>query len=437
MSSEPAAPATSQPVIEAQGLGKRYELFERPSDRLKSLLWGRWRAYGQPFWALQGVDFTLHKGEVLGVIGRNGAGKSTLLQIICGTVSPTVGRLTVRGRIAALLELGAGFNPDFSGLENVYFNAALLGLGRAEVDARLDDILAFADIGDFVHQPVKTYSSGMFVRLAFAVATSIDPDVLVIDEALSVGDGAFARKSFDRVMALKEKGASILFCSHSMYHIQTLCRQALWLEGGQVRLLGPAAKVTSAYESALLTENASPSAQAAAPTPQEARPTPSATALPVTETARLCGIEAWSTDPLTGEMQRSESKRLALASMQSDLEVRVSFVSSLDLPPPTVAFVIEHQNGVLVTSGITLTQGHTVARGADGHSEVRLHIPKVPLLQGDYHMDIYLGCERGLQLYDHAMKDIFLAVNQSSVERGLVMVPHVWTNVQSISRENT
>ncbi len=253
---------SSELAIEAQGLGKRFSLFERPADRLKQLLWGRWRNYGREFWALQDVSFEIPRGAVVGLVGRNGAGKSTLLQMVCGTLKPTCGTLAVRGRVAALLELGAGFNPEFSGLENVYMNAAILGLSRAQVDAQLDAILAFADIGPFIHQPVKTYSSGMFVRLAFAVATSVEPDILVIDEALSVGDGAFARKSFDRIMALKDQGATILFCSHAMYHVQALCSRALWLEGGRVRMWNAAVRVTAAYETSLVREAASPATTA-------------------------------------------------------------------------------------------------------------------------------------------------------------------------------
>jgi len=238
-------------ILVAEGLGKCYAMFERPADRLKQLLFGRFRSYHREFWALRGVDLGIRTGEVVGLVGRNGAGKSTLLQLICGTLEPTEGKLAVRGRIAALLELGSGFNPDFSGRENVYLNAAILGLNSREVDARLDDILSFADIGDFVDQPVRTYSSGMFVRLAFAVATSVDPDILVIDEALSVGDGAFARKSFERIMGMKEAGKTILFCSHSIYSVEVLCNRALWIEHGQLRMQGSAAEVTSAYAASL------------------------------------------------------------------------------------------------------------------------------------------------------------------------------------------
>ena len=228
-------------AIEAQQLGKCYTLFERPADRLKQLLWGRWRTYGREFWALRDVNLTVRPGEVVGLVGRNGAGKSTLLQLVCGTLAASSGELTVKGRVAALLELGGGFSPDFTGLENIYMNAAILGLKRAEVEARLPGILAFADIGDFIRQPVKTYSSGMFMRLAFAVATSVEPDILVIDEALSVGDGAFARKSFERIMKLKDAGKTILFCSHSMYQVEALCSRVLWIEAGVMRMQGPAA----------------------------------------------------------------------------------------------------------------------------------------------------------------------------------------------------
>lgn len=219
-------------AIRAQHLGKAFQLYERPIDRLKQMLMRGRRRYYKEFAALHDVSFELRKGEVLGLVGRNGAGKSTLLQLICGTLNPSAGQVAVQGRVAALLELGAGFNPDFTGQENIYLNASILGLSKAEIDARYDDIVEFSGIADFIHQPVKTYSSGMYVRLAFSIATSVDPDILVIDEALSVGDGAFARKSFDRIMRLKEKGATILFCSHSVYQIEALCTRALWLDKG-------------------------------------------------------------------------------------------------------------------------------------------------------------------------------------------------------------
>jgi lipopolysaccharide transport system ATP-binding protein len=445
MSSEhtphPAA-ATAELLIDAQGLGKRYELFERPADRLKQLLWGRWHNYGRSFWALQEVSFSVARGEVVGLVGRNGAGKSTLLQMVCGTVQPSTGALTVKGRIAALLELGAGFNPDFSGIENVYLNAALLGLSRAEVDAKLDEILAFADIGPFVHQPVKTYSSGMFVRLAFAVATSLDPEILVIDEALSVGDGAFARKSFDRVMQMRERGAAVLFCSHSMYHIQALCDRALWLEGGKVRMYDTAAKVTSAYETALVAETVSsgdfagaevfqpgaepllsgadPSAGEAASTASDpSAKSPSPSTPPKEETGRIVSIEAWTDDGQQG-------RELAIRTAETSVFVRLRFVSNPALPAPSVAFGVAHISGVTLSSGLSHQEELVFPRDEQGRGEVVLSLPRMPLLQGDYFLTLVLGCERGLHVYDMAERIVVLRVNQSGLEKGWVTLPHEW-----------
>jgi len=427
---------SSDLAIEACGLGKRFSLFEQPSDRLKQLMWGRWRQYSRDFWALQDVNFEIRRGEVVGLVGRNGAGKSTLLQMVCGTLTPTTGTLNVRGRVAALLELGAGFSPDFSGLENVYMNAAILGLGRAQVDAKLDGILAFADIGQFIHQPVKTYSSGMFVRLAFAVATSVEPDILVIDEALSVGDGAFARKSFDRIMALKDNGATILFCSHAMYHVQALCSRALWLEGGRVRMWNTAARVTADYETSLVmdapattahsfaTNNIAGKADGSNPGAEfeaqsaaqgtEVRKAPDGTAV-------ITGIEARA-DGMAG-------RELAIHSGQTSLELRVRFASDLALPCPSVAIGIQHASGVVVSSAGSVNDGAVLTRDAQGCGEAWLTLPKVPLLKGDYTVTVILACERGLHAYEIVERAITLRVVQSSLEQGLVTLPHTWRAV--------
>jgi len=430
-------------LIEVAGLGKRYELFERPADRLKQLLFGKWHTWGRSFWALQDVSFSVNRGEVLGIVGRNGAGKSTLLQLICGTLTPTMGTLNVNGRIAALLELGAGFNPDFSGIENVYLNAALLGLTRSQVDDKLDEILAFANIGAFVHQPVKTYSSGMFVRLAFAVATSLDPDVLVVDEALSVGDGAFARKSFDRVMSMRDKGVAILFCSHSMYHIQALCDRALWLEGGKVRMFDKAALVTAAYETALVSEMV-PQALVdtkATPTrkqlPGSNRPdgepetaVPSSNVVSLEETARILDIEAWTSDGQHG-------REFAVHSGETTVFLRLRFASNPDIPAPSVAFGLAHISGVTLSSGLSHQKNHVWPRQADGSGVVVLELPKMPLLQGDYYLTLVLGCENGLHVYQLVERVLVLRVNQSGLEKGWVTFPHIWRGELAADRRAT
>lgn len=419
-------------AIEARGVGKRFSLFEQPSDRLKQLLWGRYKQYSRDFWALQDVSFDIRRGEVVGLVGRNGAGKSTLLQMVCGTLAPTNGTLAVRGRVAALLELGAGFSPDFSGLENVYMNAAILGMGRAQVDERLDSILAFADIGQFIHQPVKTYSSGMFVRLAFAVATSVDPDILVIDEALSVGDGAFARKSFDRIMDMKDRGATILFCSHSMYHVQALCSRALWLEGGRMRMWDEAPKVTAAYETSLVMDDAPGKAAAPAPNGSGTDKNAAADAFEADSlahgakvrkapdgTAVITDIEALA-DGVVG-------RELAIHSGRTTLELRIRFDSDPALPCPSAAIGIAHASGVVVASAGNVNDGMHLRRDASGSGIAQLVLPQLPLLQGDYTISVILACERGLHPYEIVERAITLRVVQTGLEQGLVSLPHRWS----------
>lgn len=244
---------SSEPVIRVRGLTKAYPMYARPHHRLLELIFGehggRWR---REHVALREVGFDVAAGETVGIVGRNGSGKSTLLQLLCGTLTPSGGEAMVRGRVAALLELGAGFNPEFTGRENVFLNGTVLGLTRREIEDRFEDILAFADIGDFIEQPVRTYSSGMYIRLAFAVAISVDPDVLIVDEALSVGDEAFQRKCFARIEQLRERGTTVLFVSHSSQSIVQLCHRAIWLENGEIRADGVPREVVALYHRATL-----------------------------------------------------------------------------------------------------------------------------------------------------------------------------------------
>jgi lipopolysaccharide transport system ATP-binding protein len=234
-------------AISVNGLGKCYKIYDNPRDRLKELLSMGKRKCHRKFWAIKGISLEVKLGETVGIIGRNGSGKSTLLQLICGTLTPTVGSLLIRGRVAALLELGSGFNPEFTGKENVYMNASILGLSKQEINDKYDAIVDFADIGHFINQPVKLYSSGMQVRLAFAVAANVDPDILVIDEALSVGDELFQRKCFSRIHSIKEKGATILFVSHSAPAVIELCDRAYLLDKGEAILSGTPKLVVTRY----------------------------------------------------------------------------------------------------------------------------------------------------------------------------------------------
>ena len=267
---------SSEIAISVKHVSKCFHIYDRPQDRLKQSLlpkFSKWlhrpeKAYFREFWAGRDISFNVNKGETVGIIGRNGSGKSTLLQMITGTLMPTAGEIETHGRIAALLELGSGFNPEFSGRDNVYMNAALLGLTKTEITERFDDIVRFADIGDFIDEPVKTYSSGMMVRLAFAVQSQVDPDILIVDEALAVGDAKFQAKCFDRLKKLKENGTSILLVTHSSEQIVTHCDRALLLEKGHMLALDTPRTVVNKYLDLLFSKDDPP----AKPKPAAAEP---------------------------------------------------------------------------------------------------------------------------------------------------------------------
>lgn len=237
----------SEIAIQVENLSKCYQIYDKPHQRLLQMIYRGHRQYYREFWALKDVSFTVKRGETVGIIGKNGSGKSTLLQMICGTLNPTQGRIQTKGRIAALLELGSGFNPEFTGRENVYMNGAVLGFTHEEMDKCYDEIAAFADIGDFINQPIKSYSSGMVVRLAFAVQAMVGPDILVVDEALAVGDVKFQAKCFDRLRHLKENGTSILLVTHSSEQIVTHCTNAILLNDGIVVEQGEPRQVVNSY----------------------------------------------------------------------------------------------------------------------------------------------------------------------------------------------
>jgi ABC-type polysaccharide/polyol phosphate transport system ATPase subunit len=240
-----------QPVVEFRGVSKSYPIYSSPSARLKELASLNRISFHRDFWALRDINFQIHAGETFCVIGENGSGKSTLLQMVAGILHPTHGDVSVRGRVAALLELGAGFNPEFTGRDNVYVNAAILGLTRREIDLKFKDIEGFAEIGEFIDQPVKTYSSGMAVRLAFAVAIHVDPEVLLVDEALAVGDIYFHQRCMRKVHELREKGVTILFVSHAMGEVKSIGDRAMWLESGHIKDIGDTDRVVTKYLAAM------------------------------------------------------------------------------------------------------------------------------------------------------------------------------------------
>lgn len=259
---------SSDLAIRVTNLSKCYQIYENPRDRLKQFVFPKVKRalgressnYYREFWALQDVSFEVKRGETVGIIGKNGSGKSTLLQMICGTLSPTIGSLITHGRIAALLELGSGFNPEFTGRENIYMNGTVMGLTQEDITARFNDIAAFAEIGLFIEQPVKTYSSGMFARLAFACAIHVDPEILIVDEALSVGDAQFQARCMSKMKQITESGCTVLFVSHDTSSVKNFCQKAIYLESGNIKASGPAGLVVDSYlhdvREAMISENA-------------------------------------------------------------------------------------------------------------------------------------------------------------------------------------
>ena len=430
-------------AIEAKDLGKAYRPNASPAARLRAALLGR-DVPGDSFWALRDVSLQVPKGESLGIIGCNGAGKSTLLQLLCGTVAPSTGTVRVDGRIAALLELGAGFNPDFSGRDNVLLNGPLLGLGRAQLQDQMDSIIEFSGIGHFIDQPVKTYSSGMFVRLAFALATSVQPDILVIDEALSVGDGGFARKSFDRILAMKDRGTTILFCSHALYQVEAFCDRVLWLDQGRAMGIGPSHAIVRHYtlflagNSAAAESKAAPAAATtggAAPSAQIADASGAGAAM--TSVEAVAGTAepsmAGTATPGHARIRRVitsldgvASTHLAMTPGQGRLCVTIEFDSDPDIPMPTAGMTFELANTMILSSVVSRTDGVMLVRDAQGRGTATIEFGPLALRKGDYYIGAYLGNENAIHLYSEAPRIALLSVSDSRPEPGLVDLPHGW-----------
>ena len=398
-------------VIVLCGVGKTYRHYANALDRLHEVISGK--PYHREVTALQPLDLTLGAGEVVGIVGLNGAGKSTLLKLLAGTLQPSCGQMTVNGRVSALLELGTGFHPEMSGRENIYMSGAVLGLPKRRIDALYDEIVAFSGIGDFIDEPVKTYSSGMFVRLAFSVATCVEPDILIVDEALSVGDGIFARKSFDRIMQFKQAGKTILFCSHSLYQVEAMCDRALWIHQGGLMRDGPVADVLTQYNAFLGTPASSP-----LPATEDERQEITQQPGQLAGTARLQRIDA-TVEGVGGRVLHAASRR-------SDLTVRIGFSSDPALPVPSVAVALVNVDGRMIASAGTVNDHVVLRRDVDGGGQVEIVFPELALLKGTYTLEVYLMCENALHFYDSALTVAELHVHQEDMEQGVVSLLHQW-----------
>ena len=409
-----SSPLPPEVVLRVSGLGKEYRLYASPRERFKALFSSRARHTSH--WALRDVSFELRRGQCIGVIGDNGAGKSSLLKLLAGTMQPSQGTLERIGRVTAILELGAGFHPEFSGRDNLYFGGSLIGINHEEM-ARLEPGIAeFSELGDALERPVKTYSSGMTVRLAFALVTAVQPDMLIIDEALAVGDQHFQKKCVERIMAFRENGCTILFCSHSPYHIRHLCDTAVWLEGGRVRALGPTEPVLGAYEmhTRLRQQDVKAPAQTTEPSP---RPIEGGVfdALGETSAARILSLTI-------ADLGAGDPPLLESADLVATIVVRGSGVER-----PNIGFMIEQSRGSGITSLATHEEGAHPVQMPDGSWRSVVTFPDLPLHSGEYVVSAFLFDASGLVVYDEWLQYLSFSFVSPTLMPGLVRLPHRWT----------
>jgi ABC-type polysaccharide/polyol phosphate transport system ATPase subunit len=338
-------------ALRVESISKQYRIYNRPSDRLKETVTrGRWKAHRE-FWALKDISFEVEAGTTTGIIGPNGSGKSTLLQIITGTLEPTHGRVWLEGRIAALLELGAGFNAEFTGIENIFMNASLLGLSKAETEALLPEIANFAEIGDFIYQPLKTYSSGMYVRLAFAVAIAVSPQILIIDEALAVGDAVFQHRCTRRIKEMQENGTTILFVSHDPGAIRALCSRAILLNQGRMEADGPPAEVLARYQKVIMAQEA---AYAQAELVRE-KPQPATEGIDAPQFTYRHGNG--SAEILKVELLNESHESVAIVESGQQVQLRMRVVFNEDVVDPVYGFIIRNRHGIHLYGTNTRVQG--------------------------------------------------------------------------------
>ncbi|HVR28673.1 MAG TPA: ABC transporter ATP-binding protein [Thermoanaerobaculia bacterium] len=391
-------------TVSASRLTKTYRVFESPWQRLWEALTGR--RLHRPFHALHDVSFELEPGEAFGVLGENGAGKSTLLKLVAGVLEPTSGEVKVSGKVASILELGSGFHPEFSGRQNLLLNAAALGLSRREALDKLPRIVEFSELGPAIDQPLKSYSTGMAMRLAFSIATQVEPDVLIVDEALSVGDGYFQKKSMDRMNELVRGGTALLFCSHAMYYVSTFCERALWLCHGRVERLGAARDVIAEYERYLLEKSAPPSA-AGTVTAEEAAVSPGP--------ARLTAVTICPQRADRDACRPGEPWAL-LVEWECD-DPRLAFHLGVG---------VNRVEGIEVFSCVSIGAPGFPVTGARRYRVV-LEVPRLPLVKGDFDVYVHLADENGLHVYDRECLSPGFSVRGEEYSFGLVQVEHAFT----------
>jgi ABC-type polysaccharide/polyol phosphate transport system ATPase subunit len=399
------------PVISVRGLSKSYQLYKSPYDRLLERLPGA-APRSRPVHALADISFEIQAGTCMGLIGSNGAGKSTLLKILTGTTIPTSGSYRIEGRVASLLELGAGFARDFTGRENIFMNAAIMGLSRKETQKKFKEIVEFSELGEFISAPIRTYSSGMVVRLGFSVAVAIDPDVLILDEVFAVGDMHFRQKCAERIWRYKEQGKTLFFCSHSLYDVRQLCENTIWLKQGRIAQLGDSVTVTNEYATYenQLTEQAQRAVEGMpqvenVPRPKD-RPQEQ---LPYIVSCRLI-------DPRTGQPRHEFQPG-------DDVALRVHVRNGRQRVPLSLAVGFSRRDGHLLCAHTTQLDGVEIDFD---EGFVTLLLPDVQLLSGEFTVPIWLLDGRGMHRYHERPAEHNLVIKNRTKELGLVRHAHEW-----------
>jgi ABC-type polysaccharide/polyol phosphate transport system ATPase subunit len=388
--------------IRIEEVSRRFRVYPRDARTLKELIVTRGRGRGEDVWALSGVALTVEPGEAVGLVGRNGSGKTTLLKLIGGIIKPSLGRLEVGGRVASLLELGAGFHPEFTGRENVFLNGALHGLSRAEIRERMDEIVEFAGIGHYVDLPVRTYSAGMYMRLGFAVAAHVDADVLLLDEIFAVGDEEFQRKCFGRISQFKQRGGTIVFVSHDAASVERLCERAVLLRGGMVDFDGPTHEAILRYRSHLAQDR----------DPAE----------------RGAGLTEWGSGEariIDVALQGADGQARMQFVAGEQLTVRLRVVSEKSVPPPQLQFELREWGGALIAGG----SHDTSVLGWDGAAEqvFRFDVDELPLAEGRFKLRFGLVSADGAHLYHWLDDALRLYVIPQERDAGLVRLEGRWT----------
>jgi lipopolysaccharide transport system ATP-binding protein len=413
---------SSELVIRSQGLGKVFRLYRRPEDRLKELIFRR-RSAAQDFWAVRDLDLEVRRGETIGIIGRNGSGKSTLLQMVCGTLQPTTGELEVHGRVAALLELGAGFNPDFTGRENVYLSATVLGLTDAEIAERFPAIEAFAEIGSFIDQPVRQYSSGMYARLAFAVCAHVDADILVVDEILAVGDVGFQQRCMRFLNSFRARG-TLLFVSHDEGSVLALCDRAIWLDHGVVQAAGMSKEVCSLYRTFLsrgMTDGGGvfQTGGAAVPTPPPSDIEP--TLKPFDFDLDSAWIRTGAPAIERAVLTHPDGRAADVAEGGAEVILRIDIVAPFELKDPFVAFVLRNRLGQIIlrddTAASATRAPKRIAVGQRFNAAFRFCLPHLP--SADYVVEPSLFEGAGKEPIDRLLDSLFIHVESNPYLGGL------------------